>query len=208
MRRSRRRWSVRGSIAGAGALPTLLEFTLDRSSRDAREAAAHGYVSVLALARIAGDPKFRPRAPFESDGDDARAVIEWIAKQPWSDGRVGMQGAGYGGFVAWSAAKRRSAALKAIATSDPMAPGIDWPMSNGIVLNSAYRWVYKMLAPLDDAVADDAARWRGIDEDWFRSGRSYREFPTLPGQGQRRFPKLAESPELRQVLAEVAAVRR
>ncbi len=69
------------SGARAGALPTLLEFTLDRSSRDAREAAAHGYASVLALARIAGDPQFRPRAPFESDGDDARAVIEWIATQ-------------------------------------------------------------------------------------------------------------------------------
>ena len=94
-----------------------------------REAAAHGYVSVLALSRIAGDPQFRPRAPFESEGDDARAVIEWIATQPWSDGRVGMQGNGYGGFVAWSAAKRPPAALKAIATSDPMAPGIDVPMS-------------------------------------------------------------------------------
>jgi putative CocE/NonD family hydrolase len=176
------------SVTGVGrSLPTLLEFTLDRSSRDAREAAADGYVSVLALARIAGDPKFRPRAPFESDGDDARAVIEWIAKQSWSNGRVGMQGAGYGGFVAWSAAKRRPAALKAIATSDPMAPGIDVPMSNGIMLNSAYRWVYKMLAPLDDAVAPDAARWRGIDEDWFQSGRSYREFPTLPGRASAVF---------------------
>ena len=145
-RRSRRRWSTREARTGTGALPTLLEFTLDRSSRDARQAAAHGYASVLALARIAGDPEFRPRSPFESEGDDARAVIEWIAKQSWSDGRVGMQGSGYGGFVAWSAAKRLPAALKAIATSDPMAPGIDVPMSNGIFLNSAYRWVYDILA--------------------------------------------------------------
>ncbi len=131
----------------AGKVATLLEFTLDRSSRDARESAAHGYASVLALARIAGDPPARPRAPFESDGDDARAVIDWIAKQPWSDGRVGMQGTGYGGFVAWSAAKRLPPALKAIATSDPMAPGIDVPMRGRIVLSSAYRWVYEMLPP-------------------------------------------------------------
>ncbi len=34
---------------------------------------------------------------------------------------------GYGGFVAWSAAKRPPPALQAIATSDPMAPGIDVP---------------------------------------------------------------------------------
>jgi hypothetical protein len=168
--------------SAAATLPTLLEFTLDRSSRDAAEPAAHGYVSVLALSRIAGDPKFRPRAPFESEGDDARAVIEWIARQPWSDGRVGIQGVGYGGFVAWSAAKRMPAALKAMATSDPMAPGISQPMSNGIFRSPAYRWAYETLAAPDDKLAHDAARWRRIDEDWFRSGRPYRELPTLPGR--------------------------
>jgi uncharacterized protein len=170
-----------------GSLPTLLEFTLDRSSRDPREAAAHGYVSVRALTRIAGDPTFRPRAPFESEGDDARAVIEWITQQSWSDGRVGMQGTGYGGFVAWSAAKLRPTALRAIATSDPVAPGIDVPMSNGIVHNSAYRWVYGLLAAPDDGAARDTARWRTIDEDWFQSGRSYREFPMLPGRASAVF---------------------
>jgi hypothetical protein len=175
------------SGTNGGALPTLLEFTLDRSSRDPRDAAARGYVSVLTLSRIAGDPQFRPRAPFESEGDDARAVIEWIATQPWSDGRVGMQGRGYGGFVAWSAAKRLPAALKAIATSDPIAPGIDVPSPNRIFLNSAYRWVYDILAAPDDELANDDARWREIDEDWYRAGRRYREFPTLPGRASAVF---------------------
>jgi putative CocE/NonD family hydrolase len=173
--------------AAVGALPSLLEFTLDRSRMDARAAAAHGYASVLALARIAGDPELRPHAPFEADGDDARAVIDWIAAQPWSDGRVGMQGAGYGGFVAWAAAKRRPAALGAIATSDPMAPGIDMPMANGIVQSSAYRWLYEILAPPDDAAANDDARWRALDEDWYRSGRRYRDFPSLPGPARSVF---------------------
>jgi uncharacterized protein len=175
------------SAAAVGALPTLLEFTLDRSSRDAREAAAHGYASVLVLARIAGDAAFRPRAPFESDGDDARAVIDWIANQPWSDGRVGMQGFRYGGFVAWAAAKRPPPALKAIATSDPMAPGIDMPSRNRIFSSSAYRWVYEILAPPDDLAANDDARWRAIDEDWYRTGRPYRDFPPLPGRARAIF---------------------
>src|SRR5690606_38532701 len=120
---------------------------------------------------------FRPRAPFESDGDDARAVIAWITSQPWSDGRVGMQGTGYGGFVAWSAAKNPPTALQAIATSKPTAPGIDVPASGRIFLNSSYRWVYALLAPADDARAADDAFWRDLDEDWFRSGRRYRELP-------------------------------
>lgn len=175
------------AATAAGELPTLLEFTLDRSSIDAREAAAHGYASVLALARIAGDPLFRPRAPFESDGADARAAIEWIAKQSWSDGRVAMQGTGYGGFVAWSAAKKLPPALKALATSDPTAPGIDLPSPNGIYVNAAYRWVYGVLAPPGDATAHDDARWRAIDDEWYRSGSRYRDLPTLPGRASAVF---------------------
>ena len=179
---------VRPRRAGdSGALPALLEFTVDRSARNAREAASRGYVSVLALARIAGDPKSRPRAPFETEGDDAAAVIGWIAQQPWSDGRVAMQGSRYGGFVAWSAALRRPPALRAIATSDPMAPGIDVPSSNRIFVSSAYRWIYDLLASPGDELAGDDARWREIDEDWYRAGRRYRDFPTLPGRASAIF---------------------
>ena len=169
-------------VGDSGSLPAMLEFTVDRTTRDAREAASRGYVSVLALARIAGDPKSRPRAPFETEGDDAWAVIAWIAQQPWSDGRVVMQGSRYGGFVAWAAARRHPPALRAIATSDPMAPGIDVPSSNRIFVSDAYRWVYDLLAPPGDELADDDTRWREIDEDWYRAGRRYRDFPTLPGR--------------------------
>ncbi len=180
--------------AEAGRLPTLLEFTLDRSSRDAYEAAAHGYSSVLAVARIAGAAASRPRAPFESDGDDARAVIDWIAAQGWSDGNVGMQGYRYGGFVAWSAAKRLPPALKAIATIDPMAPGIDVPTVNRIFMNSAYRWVYELLAPLGDAMVGDDARWRALDEDWYRAGERYRDFPAFPGRARAIFRSWVNHP--------------
>jgi hypothetical protein len=38
-----------------------------------------------------------------------------------------------------------------------------------------------LLAPPADAAAKDTAYWRRSEEDWFRSGRSYREFPGLPG---------------------------
>ena len=183
---------VRPRIAD-GKLPALLEFTIDQGTHDGREPAAHGYVSVLAHARGQGD-KEKPFVPFQSDGDDARAVIEWIAKQPWSNGRVGMQGSGYGGYVAWAVAKRLPPALKAIATSDPMAPGVDLPMSGSIFLNSAYRWVYGVTAPPDDKVAGDDARWRALDEDWYKSGRRYREFPTLPGQGSAIFRRWLNHP--------------
>jgi predicted acyl esterase len=68
-----------------------------------------------------------------------------------------------------------------------MAPGIDFPNRNGVFQSSAYRWVYGLLAAPGEAVALDEARWRGIDEDWYRSGRRYRELPSLPGRGSAVF---------------------
>ena len=35
------------------------------------------------------------------DGDD---TLSWIARQPWSDGNVGMTGGSYLGYVQWAAA--------------------------------------------------------------------------------------------------------
>jgi uncharacterized protein len=106
-------------------LPTLLEFTTYVESRfEAMNCAAHGYAGVVAFARgRARSPD--ALVPYEHDGDDARAVIDWIAKQPWSDGRVGMYGSGYSAFAAWAAAKRPPSALKALAAASPAAPGLE-----------------------------------------------------------------------------------
>ena len=170
----------------AGKLPAILEFALDTETRDARESAAHGYVSVLARVRGLRD-KTDPLVPFQTEGDDARAVIEWMAKQEWSNGRVGLLGSNYGGYVAWAAAKRVPLALKAIVTSDPIAPGVDLPMVDGIFTNPSYRWLYSVTAAPDDKLLTDDARWRALDEDWYKNGRRYREFPTLPGRASTIF---------------------
>ena len=45
---------------------------------------------------------------------DAEQVIAWLARQPWSNGKVGMLGISWGGFNAIQMAMRRPPALKAI----------------------------------------------------------------------------------------------
>ena len=40
--------------------------------------------------------------PFRSEGKDGYDVVEWAAKQPWSSGKVGMQGGSYLGHVQWA----------------------------------------------------------------------------------------------------------
>lgn len=166
----------------AAKLPTLLEFTLALSSADARASAAHGYVGVVAYTRgKLGEPDARV-VPFRYDGVDARAVIRWIARQPWSDGRVGMYGTDYAGFAAWATTKSLPDALKAIATTDAMAPGISFPMEGHIFRNDALRWAARYAEPgpveTDD---DDDARWQTLDRQWYESGKPYRELAPLAG---------------------------
>jgi uncharacterized protein len=166
--------------SAAKTAPALLEFSIDTSLNAARECAAHGYVGVVAYARgkLQSPQKI---VPYQFDGEDARAVIEWTSRQSWSDGRVGMYGDGYSGFTAWSAAKMLPSALKAIATSAPSAPGINVPMAGGIYQNSAYRWslyVTNTDAAQQESFYDDA-RWNALDQKWYRSGRPYRQLGQL-----------------------------
>jgi putative CocE/NonD family hydrolase len=167
----------------AKPLPTLLQITIDDAGDYAKECAAHGYAGVVVYAR-SKPMSARRVAPYQSDGDDARAVIKWIVKQPWSDGRVGMYGDGYSAFTSWAAASRLPSALKAIATSASTAPGINAPMAGGIFQNSAYRWSLYMnstKASVEKSYEDDAL-WRSLDQKWYRSGRRYRDLGRLHSQ--------------------------
>ena len=169
--------------AAVKPLPTLLAMTLDVSPTNyAKECAAHGYVGVVAHIRAKADSS-EGIVPFQDDGEDARAVIDWIAKQPWSDGRVGMYGGSYSGFVQWAAAKRLPSALQAIATSAGTAPGIDAPLAGSIFRNSAYRFSYcsTHILAADQKSCADEAQWRELDEKWYASGKSYRDFGRVHG---------------------------
>jgi hypothetical protein len=164
-------------------LPTLLEVTLDVfAQNNAKECAAHGYVGVVAYIHARADSP-GGIVPYQDDGEDARAVIDWIAKQPWSDGRVGMYGSSYSSFVQWAAAKHLPSALQAIATSAATAPGIDAPLAGSIFRNSAYRFSYCAThnqAPDEKSCSDDA-QWRALDANWYASGKSYRDFGRVHG---------------------------
>ncbi|MEP7314947.1 MAG: CocE/NonD family hydrolase, partial [Pseudomonadota bacterium] len=162
-------------------LPALLEFTIYVDARQpVTGAAARGYIGVVAYTR--GREAAGERAvPFEHDGEDARVVIDWISKQPWSDGRVAMAGSGYSAFAAWAAAAKAPLALQAIVTTDPMAPGIDLPMAGNIFRNEGYRWAQRVTGSKGDEreLEEDDAAWRALDEKWYRSGRAYRELGQL-----------------------------
>jgi putative CocE/NonD family hydrolase len=175
--------------SAANKLPALLEFTIYvYPGNNAMECAAHGYVGVIAYTRGKDRSPDKP-VPFEHDGDDARAVINWIARQPWSDGRVGMYGEDYSAFTQWAAAKHLPPALKAIATSAATAPGINLTRQGGIPVNAAYRWVRFVTdnKTLDEAIYRDDAHWQRLDQSWYASGKPYWDLAQIYGTPNANF---------------------
>ena len=95
----------------------------------------------MGLTRGKGCSPDKP-VPYEHDGSDAAAMIDWISRQTWSDGRVGMYGGSYEGFTQWAAAKHMPKALKALMPSVTVAPGIDVPMEGNVFQTFVYYWPF------------------------------------------------------------------
>ena len=169
-----------------GRLTTLLEFTIyadpGGNLGGARRTASNGYAAVVGLTRGKGCSPDKP-VPYEHDGSDATALIDWITAQEWSDGQLGMYGGSYSGATAWAAAKHMPKGLKAILVGAPVAPGIDVPMEGNVFWNFVYPWpFYTMnLKGLDDATYSDGARWKRLDHEWYVSGRPYRDLDKIDG---------------------------
>jgi uncharacterized protein len=180
-------------------LPALLNFTIyadpQNNYNEARRSASMGYAGVVGTVR---GKRCSPgtAVPYEHDSEDAAALIEWIAAQSWSDGRVGMYGGSYEGGTAWAAAKRMPKALKAIMTGAPVAPGIDVPMEGNIFWNFLYPYPFYTTnnKTLDDATYNDSARWQRLDRNWYVSGRAYRDLEEIDGAPNPEFRKWIAHP--------------
>jgi uncharacterized protein len=172
--------------AARGRLPALLTFTIYAAPAplllEARRAASNGYAGVVGYTRGKG---CSPDAamPYEHDGADAAALIDWISAQPWNDGRVGMWGGSYSGFTQWAAAKHMPKALKALMPQASVAPAIDVPMDGNLFLSFVYPWPFYTtdVKALDDSTYNNRARWNTLNHDWYVSGRAYRDLDKIDG---------------------------
>ncbi len=185
--------------SATGRLPTLLNFTIYADSEtnvsDARRAASNGYVGVVGLTRGKRCSPDDP-VPYEYDGIDAAALIDWIAKQPWSDGRVGMFGGSYEGFTQWAAAKQLPKALKTIIPAVAVAPGIDVPMDGNLFLSFVYPWPFYTLdnKELDDSTYFNFSRWNKLNQTWYTTGRAYRDLDKIDGKPNPIFDRWIDHP--------------
>ena len=126
-----------------GRYPTILMRTPYGRANDAVTSmwyVTRGYAVVTqdCRGRGASDGKWDPFVYERKDGYDA---VDWISKQDWSDGNVGMIGGSYGGYVQWSAAVERPAALKCIIPQvSPPDAMHNLPYENGTVMLYSSLW--------------------------------------------------------------------
>lgn len=106
------------------SLPTILirtpypDTTFPFSARPIELFRRSGYAVAVQSCRGTwkSEGKFRF---FQSEPQDGYDCIEWLAKQGWSNGKVGMYGSSYLGSVQWLAARLKPPHLTCIAPQSP-----------------------------------------------------------------------------------------
>ena len=158
-------------------VPAILEYlpyrkndlTAERDATMQPHLAAHGYAVIRLDLRGAGDSEGLMVDEYtQQELQDGYDAIDWIARQDWCDGNVGMIGISWGGFNGLQIAAMRPRALKAIitlcSTDDRYADDIHY--MGGCLLGEQLSWSSIMFGrnslPPDPANAGDAWRemWR------------------------------------------------
>jgi len=84
-------------------------------------------------------------SPRVNEADDGYDTLEWIAKQPWCDGNIGMFGASYYGSTQWAVAPLNHPNLKCIAPGTIATDTYGWVYCNGAFrLQTAGTWEISM----------------------------------------------------------------
>ncbi|MDA6072681.1 CocE/NonD family hydrolase [Flavobacterium sp. AC] len=180
--------------------PVILQYTIyvrdkGRDLKSLKEAADNGYVGVMAYSRGKG---FSPDEifPYENDSNDAYDVIDWISKQEWCNGSVGMYGGSYNGFTQWAACKKMHPALKTIVPYVANRPGMGLPMENNVFVNPNYEWSLYVgnNKTLDTIAGNDRQRFRKMQNKWWETGVAYKKLDSVDGVPNRHFQRWINHP--------------
>jgi putative CocE/NonD family hydrolase len=186
----------KGAIA---KLPTAFQFTIYAEEsyhiKTAIHAAVHGYIGVVANSRGKRSSS-NTITPWVYEGQDATSVIDWISKQPWSNGKVAMYGGSYNGFTQWAAAKHMHPALKAIApyTAASLITGL--PYENNIALTGNYQWAHHVTnnKTMDNSVYANWQKSNDLLTSLYESGRALKDIAQLDGKPNPFFEEWLDHP--------------
>jgi hypothetical protein len=163
--------------SGKGPFPVLVyrtpygEKNAQREYTTFQHAVERGYAVVVqdVRGRYGSDGVF---APYQNEGRDGYDTIEWAAKQPWSNGKVGTFGLSYPGAVQWLAAVENPPHLAAMVPAMTFSSHRNFFYAGGTFDLSWIEWIWDNIAP-DIRVKQNAPGPRTYDEAeaaWKKSG--------------------------------------
>lgn len=180
-------------------LPVILTNNIYAGSFDplfGKRAAVYNYVGAVVNTRGKRNSNDENN-PFEHESQDIYEVIDWVSRQPWSNGKVGMIGGSYLGFSQWAAVKKLHPALKTIVPQVAVGIGIDYPAQNNIFMNYMLQWIQYVTNNklTDEADFNNSSKWDSINTAWYKSGKSFRALDTISGKPSKIFQRWLDHPD-------------
>ena len=173
---------------------TLTPYISDSYTDRAMYFSRHGYVYVLVDVRGRGNSE-GSFEPFANEGRDGHDVVEWLARQPWSNGKVAMWGGSYAGFDQWSTAKELPAHLVTIVPAAAAHPGVDFPANYNIPFPYLMQWIsYTSGTTGNGKLFGDSSFWLAKFYDLYSRHLAFRELDRLVGNPSPIFQKWLDHP--------------
>lgn len=164
---------------------------------DQKQQASFGYHSVYIYPRgkYISNSKIEP---FEHEAEDINKILDWIIKQSWSNGKVGMIGGSYLGFSQWATVKNIHPALKTIIPQASVGIGtMDFPMNNNIFASYTLRWLnYVTNNQMLDSSFRDEDKWNSIYKKWYENGEAFNKLDSISGKRNEIFQRWLKHPSL------------
>jgi putative CocE/NonD family hydrolase len=160
---------------------TLTPYTADSYHERGMYFARHGYVFALVDVRGRGNSggKFDP---FVNEGKDGHDIVEWLARQPWSNGKVTMWGGSYAGYDQWVTLREAPPHLATIVPVASPYPGVDFPISKNIFTSYDMQWLtYTSGLTGNRNLFGEGSFWSQKAGEMYRGHRPYRELDRIVG---------------------------
>lgn len=157
--------------------------------------AAHGYVFLTIDVRGRGNSEgaFTPLLQEAKDGFD---IVEWLAKQPYCNGKVAMWGGSYAGYDQWATAKEFPPHLVSLVPVASPRPGVDFPFLQNIYYSYDMQWITLTSGrTAQDAIFDDSAFWSSRFGRMHTNMRPFRELDAIVGNPSPTFQTWLGHPE-------------
>ena len=178
-------------------LPVIFTFTPyigDSYTDRAVYFAKHGYVYALVDVRGRGNSggEFWP---FEHEGRDGYDVVEWLAKQPYCNGKVTMWGGSYAGFDQWTVLKEFPPHLATIVPAAAAHPGVDFPFQYNIFGPYDMQWLTFTSGVTSNAnLFGSSSYWGSKAREMYMSHVAYQAYDKLVGNPSPVFQKWVAHP--------------